>query len=601
VAVDDSSGLDAPEELNALQARNDYSPLQPNPAAALDDGLPEIIAAAKDLGITVDESDRGFNDLLAEAEAFYADMGQQSITDQGDILQEFINRSHTPVLPVSILPQLEISDPLRLALADRSALLDDARRLSREAAPWQILRGFAVIVISAWGKTGGTMGMACQFDLDAERMAPCLANFGFNEVQVLRDLTRQQLLQYMDQLSTALQPSGNLNEHDGLLIYLAGSGGALTFDCAPDPGKVSQLLQDQPVHVEEILSRIRSVLEGRPKILFAQICCDPQERACANVQHTVEPVCCRPSMYEDLLFDSQEIMLTWCSTRGRVHLVPRAGSLVINFLMEELTAHGRDMDFSSIVDLTRRRLVDHFFERRGLGGANCLVGRTAYDDFFVQTLVVFKNSKMPLVTLGPSMVFSRDFVAPLFTLSMADSCLSKLEPNFNFFPVHAMAELPVSFTACMQNVAWEFLIHDLNGSDDLVVGVVQNRNQLFQKVDTANISYHDVSSSSSSPSQSRRNRRNSVINLVPHVPRPGVDVGWGISAAGILYPGQRVHNHCFGNKDTVECWIDRSNKTIEFTVNHEHVGHIFRDSLPSEILPVVVNNFFLLLGLQCDI
>lgn len=112
-----------------------------------------------------------------------------------------------------------------------------------------------------------------------------------------------------------------------------------------------------------------------------------------------------------------------------------------------------------------------------------MIGRKAYDDFFVQKLVVFKNSKMPMVTLGPSMVFCQDYVAPLFSLSMTDSCISKLEPNTNNFPVHAMAQLPISIAACKENVAWEFLIHELNGSDDLVVGVVQNRDLLFQKTD----------------------------------------------------------------------------------------------------------------------
>jgi len=600
LAVDDSTDLDAFEvlylsqgdrKLNALDALHDDNPLQPNAEA---DGLPEIIAAAKDLGIAVDEPGRGFTDLLAEAEAFYAEMGHQSITEQRDALHEFMDRAHATVLPT--LPLLEISDPLRLALADRSALFDGARRLSLEAAPWRILRGFAVIVVNTWGKNGGSLGMACQYALDAERMAHFLDRVGFSEVQVLRDLTRQQLLEYMDQLSIALQPGGNLDEHDGLFIYLAGSGGAFTFDCAPDPGKVSQLLQDRPVHVEEILERLRGALMGRPKILFAQICCDPQERANANVQHTVEPVCCQPSMYEDLLDDSPEVMITWCSTRGHVHWVPRGGSLVTNFLMEELSSHGRDLDFISIVDSTSRKLIDHFNERQGLGGADCLVGKKAYDDFFVQKLVVFKNSKMPAVTLGPSMVFCQDYVAPQFSLSMTDSCLSKLEPNANNFPVHAMAQLPISYATCRENVAWEFLIHDLNGSDDLVVGVVQNRDQLFQKLDPAKISYHDVSPSSTSPpGQVRRNRRNSLVDddNIPHIPRPGVDIGWGISATGILYPGQRVHNHGFGTKDTVECWIDKSNKTIEFTVNHKHVGHIFQDSSPSEILPVVVNTFVL--------
>ncbi len=38
----------------------------------------------------------------------------------------------------------------------------------------------------------------------------------------------------MNQLSTALQPSGNLDEHNCLLLYLAGSGGAFTGHAAMD-------------------------------------------------------------------------------------------------------------------------------------------------------------------------------------------------------------------------------------------------------------------------------------------------------------------------------------------------------------------------------
>jgi hypothetical protein len=78
------------------------------------------------------------------------------------------------------------------------------------------------------------------------------------------------MLEYLEQLAAACRPGGNLAAHDGVLVYLAGTGGPLSFDLAPAaaaaPPRPPLLLRDHPLHLEELVAALAAVLPGRPKV-----------------------------------------------------------------------------------------------------------------------------------------------------------------------------------------------------------------------------------------------------------------------------------------------------------------------------------------------
>ena len=604
---DDAADLDALEELylggrQHAHAEAALGAAEPPPLNKEDelnqDNLPSILAAAKDLGISVMQPSHDFDDLLAEAESFYADMDRQTVPADRDLLREFVARPARPAQ--AALPQLEVSDPRQRALSERQARFESARLLAFAAAPRRILRGFAVLVIG--GSGADSSALHAQYDLDSERLSRGLYRLGFSEVQLLRGATRPQLLTYLDSLCFALRRGGNLDVHDGLLVYLGSSGGTLSLDCAPcqdTVGQPSSFLQDKPLHLQELLSRLRNSLEGRPKIVVGHICCDPAERSRVNVEcsNISRPV---PAVFEDLLEELPDTMILWCSTAGPVNWVPRGGSLVVNFLLDCLKKFCHDLDLDSIVSIVVEKMKAHFIHRRGLGTADCAIGRKAYEDFFVQKPIIFKHRSMQLIGFGPALVFCKEHTDPRFDLSMTDSCVSKQgsSPDSQAAYVNSFAQLPATFASTERNVAWEFLILNLQNIDDLVLGFVP------KLISTANNSMNSSTqiSNNTPPSQGRRTRRNSISfdnEESDSRHRPGVDFGWGISASGILYPGERVHYHCFGTGDRVECWIDKIKKTVEFTVNGDHAGHLFCEYIPTEIFPVVVSACYFFIVVDC--
>ena len=544
---------------------------------------PEIKADAKDLGIWFEESSKSYDDLLAEAEIFFSDMGNQYIPERGDNLLKFLKESPSSVLPEP--QELDLSDPRHRALFERTARFDSVRRTTHESAPRRILRGFAVLVINACDGEAGGLTMAAQYALDAERLSRSLDQLGFSEVQVLYNVTRLQLLEYLDSLRTALGKGGNLDGHDGLLIYIAGSGGAFTVDCAP--GSQTGVGQEKPVHFQEILGRFKNTLVGKPKLLFAHICCDPAERASAKVEYSFDESCCSTALFDDLLEDSYDTMIIFCSTKGAVNWVPCGGSLVINMLLESFKQFCHDLDVDSIIAMTRTQIIEHFIRRRGLGSAGCLVGLSAYETFFMQQLTVFKHIDLPLLAFGPALVFSKQLTDPLLALSMTDSCVSKTISCMDNLSLHACAQLPLTLSGLGQNIAWEFVIMNLDGADDLVLGLVLEKEGFGNR--------NRYPNQSSPPQSTTRTRRSSMTDnqsqeSLFQQQRPGVTIGWGISASGILYPGEIVHRTCFGKGDIIEFWVDRSMGTLEFAVNGSHSGHVFQDPrfTSNQLSPTVV-------------
>ncbi len=64
------------------------------------------------------------------------------------------------------------------------------------------------------------------------------------------------------------------------------------------------------------------------------------ERKKANIDVPLNPAPCVPNLYQKMLDGCRDVLMLLSVSSGKVHWVPKAGSLVVRFLLEEIKEEG---------------------------------------------------------------------------------------------------------------------------------------------------------------------------------------------------------------------------------------------------------------------
>ena len=139
--------------------------------------------------------------------------------------------------------------------------------------------------------------------------------------------------------STALCPGGNLEDADGLMLIVLSTGGPTSFDTMPATGANDVAHGACSVGFQEMVNLIK-VVANKPAVLSLHICGDAVERKKANMDVPLNPAPCVPNLYQKMLDGCDNVLMLLSVSSGKVHWVPKAGSLVLRFLLEEIKEEG---------------------------------------------------------------------------------------------------------------------------------------------------------------------------------------------------------------------------------------------------------------------
>ena len=370
---------------------------------------------------------------------------------------------------------------------------------SNEARP-RIVSGVALVIANMCSPQEDGLSTYEQFTCDLMQLEKTLPFIGFEYVDVKQNLTRQEVTDCIFETASALCPGGNLEDADGFLLIVLSTGGPTGFDAKPMPGANSVAHGACTVAFQEIVNLVK-VIPNKMKAVLFNICGDPVERKRANFDVPLIQTPCVPSLYQEMLNDCKDVLLVLSVTSGRVHWVPKAGSLLMRFLLEEINGEGLNKDLAELIVGTRTRLLEYFFARRGTGKPQCPVGRSEYEKFFIQTPIYTDGSSKRQLMLGPGMRFAKsllgaDFLAQEgFLLTKMDTCVIKDKATKQY--VHAYSMLiprtceglmigtSVLFMFCKSllsshisvpdlsdfaengnpNLAWQLVLHEIDGSE----------------------------------------------------------------------------------------------------------------------------------------
>ena len=93
------------------------------------------------------------------------------------------------------------------------------------------------------------------------------------------------------------------------------------------------------VGFQEMVNQIK-VVANKPAVLSLHICGDAVERKKANMDVPLNPAPCVPNLYQKMLDGCDNVLMLLSVSSGKVHCVPKAGSLVVRFLLEDIQEEG---------------------------------------------------------------------------------------------------------------------------------------------------------------------------------------------------------------------------------------------------------------------
>lgn len=117
------------------------------------------------------------------------------------------------------------------------------------------------------------------------------------------------------------------------------TGGPMSFDTLPPAGANSVSQGACSVGYQELVNLVK-VVPNKPKAISLYICGDSVERKRANINVPLSPAPCVPNLYQKMLDGCQDMVMMLSVTSGMVNWVPKAGSLVLRFFLEEIKEEG---------------------------------------------------------------------------------------------------------------------------------------------------------------------------------------------------------------------------------------------------------------------
>ena len=113
----------------------------------------------------------------------------------------------------------------------------------------------------------------------------------------------------------------------------------MSFDTLPPAGANSVSQGACSVGYQELVNLVK-VVPNKPKAISLYICGDSVERKRANINVPLSPAPCVPNLYQKMLDGCQDVVMMLSVTSGMVNWVPKAGSLVLRFFLEEIKEEG---------------------------------------------------------------------------------------------------------------------------------------------------------------------------------------------------------------------------------------------------------------------
>ena len=117
------------------------------------------------------------------------------------------------------------------------------------------------------------------------------------------------------------------------------TGGPMSFDTLPAAGANSVSQGACSVGYQELVNLVKDV-PNKPKVISLYICANSVERKRANIDVPLSPAPCVPNLYQKMLDGCQDVVMMLSVTSGMVNWVPKAGSLVLRFFLEEIKEEG---------------------------------------------------------------------------------------------------------------------------------------------------------------------------------------------------------------------------------------------------------------------
>ena len=323
------------------------------------------------MDVLLDEADRALNGEQPSIKS------QSAVKDEGeyDALQHFarVLLNH-PVPPRTTLHRIEMEEDKTEVFRRRGLELRRISSERKEIARPRILCGVALIIVNTCPPQTNGLSTHEQFTSDVLQLEGTLPSLGFEFVEVKVNLTRSQVkpskndhishscspvrerhhtdvfllltvgtcCQIVDELyqtCVALCPGGNLEDADGFLVLILSTGGPTSFDTKHAPGANAVAHGASSVGFQEIVNLVK-VVPNKPKVVLFNICGDPEERKKANIEVPLRQTPCVPNLYQKMLDNCEGVLLVLSVTSGTVNWVPKAGSLVMRFFLEEMNEEG---------------------------------------------------------------------------------------------------------------------------------------------------------------------------------------------------------------------------------------------------------------------
>jgi hypothetical protein len=470
-----------------------------------------------DLDLLLDEADKAVRQGTAveegEQQQEEEEEGEEDEYDALEHMARILRKN--PVPPRTFLTRITTEEDREEVFRRRGLELVQKRRGINEVARPRILNGAALVICVSCEPQEDGLSTHEQFASDILVLEKALPLLGFEYVDVKKDLTRAQIMDTVFETCQALCPGGNLQDADGVLLLIMSTGGPTSFDSKPGRG-ANKLAQGAcQIGFQEIINLVK-VIPQKPKIVLFNVCGDPEERKRANFDVPLQPSPCNPNLYQKMLDGCYNVLLALNVTSGKLNWVPKAGSLFLRFLLEEIKDEGINKDLADLVIGVRTRLLEYFFARRGTGKPNCPVGRAEYHNFFLQTPLFTAGTSDCPVMLGPALKFAKElcgasfieqesfFLINIDTIVVKDKHTDKYVHGYGIEMPRTCEGVEIDLEKGTPNLGWQFVVHAIDDSEEVYIGAAVLPKSRFTRVPSFGRVVSNVSKASSVVSQLQR-------------------------------------------------------------------------------------------------
>eukprot|EP00960_Hanusia_phi_P032852 750102-Hanusia_phi.AAC.1 len=531
--------------------------------------------------------------MLQSAES---DDAAGEMPQEQDPVQQLLQRlqEDTKLAAGEKLSEIKVMHTKREDIASAHRLFDE-RRACEQSSSRRVTNGFASVLLYDQVLKSSDADSAKNARVDCDVLTRSLSQLGFARVDFKSNLTREDTLTLLRELSTALQANNNLGDADAFLLYIQSVGSPGSFLCSPSNRRPVVEDFQQFVHIAEVVRLLSRTIPNRPKIIMLNLC--SQGRRGGEDRMFAAPSACNHDYHQDVLNAGSELTFIMSITRGKNHWITNSGSIFQQRFVANLKKGRGGIFFDEIFQQSLKELRDLFIERQGSGKPECEVGKAAYESFFLQKPLMIQQENSFRVLFGPSLRFSEQRTSKdLYIKGFGTvACKKTFTENFAFIASEDIFYIASIKIDRIEAYAWEFHLMQVEENLQVHFGATHASN-----VQACLAAYGPKANEEQEVLKEASEQEVGAENQEGHV-----NIGatsWMLdmsrnslrTQAGARVQVVKVPSTCLLLTCCNKVWYDRINGTLLFTMHNrlvQKVLHCFNHNHPG--LPILTLHFLL--------